>query len=136
MTGPVLLYDGSCGLCAASVQLILRNERLNTLRFAPLEGTYAATVKARHPELAGVNSMVWVEPAAGRAPESVLVRSTAALRVAGYLGGLWRMIGLGRLLPRPLRDAVYDVVATHRHRFGGADQCYLPPPEVRARFLE
>jgi predicted DCC family thiol-disulfide oxidoreductase YuxK len=131
----VLLYDGDCGLCASSVQFVLRHEppsRRHRLHFAPLQGMFGAEVRAAYPELAGVDSVVWVEPAAGR----VLVRSTAALAVARHLGGIWGVLGLlGRLVPRSLRDAVYDRIARHRLRLV-APACLLPRPDQRARFLD
>lgn len=138
MTGPtpLLLYDGTCGFCSNTVQFVLRHDRRGTLRFAPLDGPTAGRVTARHPELHGVDSMVWVEPARPGVPEAVAVRSDAALRVARYLGGGWHLARMAGLLPRALRDRAYDWVARHRHRLPGADRCYLPPPEMRARFLD
>jgi predicted DCC family thiol-disulfide oxidoreductase YuxK len=133
---PVLLYDGSCGFCAASVQFILRHEHQQNLRFAPLQGRLADEIRHRHPHLHGVDSLVWVD-GTGTAAETVLVRSEAVLRAAGYLGGAWSLARVGAVLPAALRDALYDFVARHRHTIlGGADVCYLPPPDVRARFLE
>ena len=131
----VLLYDGACGLCASSVQFILARERRDSLRFAPLQGTLAAAIRARHPEIDGVDSMVWVERA-GEPDERVHVRSAAVLRAAQYVGGVWGVATVGWLVPRTVRDAAYDFVARHRHRIFGAEQCYLPPAAVRARFLE
>ena len=132
---PVLLYDGACGLCASSVQFILRHERRHELRFAPLQGALAADVRQRHPRLEGLDSMVWVEPAPGGS--RVFVRSSAALRAALYMGGPWRLLGrLGLLVPKRLRDGVYDFIARHRHRMFGDDVCFLPPPDVRQRFVE
>jgi|CXWL01.1.fsa_nt_gi predicted DCC family thiol-disulfide oxidoreductase YuxK len=132
----VLLYDGSCGFCAASVQFILRHERQKSLRFAPIEGRLAADIKRRFPHLEGVDSMVWVE-GAGTAAESVLVRSQAVLRAADYLGRHWNIAQVGRVLPGTWRDAIYDFIARHRHKvIRGAATCYLPPPEARARFLD
>jgi len=134
-SGPVLLYDGACGFCSAVVQLVLRRDRRGTLRFAALQGVYAHDLIARHPELVGVDSLVWAEPVA--VGERVFVRSDAGLRLARYLAGPWHLALLTWLLPRFLRDSVYDVVARHRHRLGGpADACFVPPPEVRARFLD
>ena len=132
----VMLYDGTCGLCASSVQFILRHERHRSLRFAPLQGAFAGTIRARHPELHDVDSMVWVEPAGDGAVEAAYVRSAAVLRAAQYVGGAWRLAAIGWIVPRPLRDAIYNFVARHRHRVFGAEQCYLPPPDVRARFIE
>ncbi len=135
--GPVLLYDGDCGFCAESVQLVLRHDRSGTLRFARLQGDLGTAVRARHPELQGVDSMVWVEPVPGRDQPRVLVRSDAALRIARYLGGWWRLAGAARLLPRRLRDGAYDLVARHRHRLlGDGRSCLVPGVEVRERFLD
>lgn len=133
---PVLLYDGACGFCASSVQWMLRHDRRGTLRFAALAGAYAAAVLGRHPELDGIDSMVWVEPETPDTPEQVSVRSAAAIRAAQYLGGPWRIALLGRALPRRFRDATYDLLARHRHHLGVSETCLLPSADVRARFLE
>jgi predicted DCC family thiol-disulfide oxidoreductase YuxK len=133
--GPVLLYDGACGFCSAVVQTVLRRDRRRTLRFAALQGAYARDLLARHPELAGVDSLLWVEPSARG--ERVYVRSDAGLRLARYLAGPWYLALAVRLVPRLLRDSAYDVVARHRHRLGApAEACFVPPPEARARFVD
>lgn len=133
---PLLLYDGTCGFCAGSVRLILRFERRRrTLRFAPLQGAAAAAVRARHPQLADLDTMVWVEPARGSGSERVLVRSDAALAIAAYLGGPWAAARVARIVPKAIRDATYAFVARHRHRLPGADTCVLPGDRDRARFL-
>lgn len=133
---PVLLYDGSCSFCAASVQFILRHERRHGLEFAALQSRLGSGVRARHPEISSVDSLVWVEPAIDGRAEQALVRSAAALRIAWYLGGPWRLAALGALVPAVLRDAAYDAVARHRHRLRRPEQCYVPPPDVKVRFLE
>lgn len=132
---PLLLYDGACGLCNATVRRVLRRDRTGTLRFASLQGPAGTAVRSRHPELEGVDSVVWVA-ADDSGRETVAVRSDAALHLAGYLGGPWRLALAARLVPRALRDRVYDWVARHRHRLPGADRCFVPPPETRARFLD
>jgi len=128
----ILLYDGACGLCAASVRFVLRHERSHHLRFAPLAGATGSALRARHPELAGLDSMIWYEPAHDR----VRVRSDAALAVARYLGGPWAVAGgAGRLVPGAIRDLIYDLVARHRHRLAGP-VCVLPEAGQRDRFLD
>lgn len=134
---PVLLYDGTCGFCAESVQLVLRHDRRRTLRFAALQGEFGAEVRARHPGLDGIDSMVWVDPPSDGREGRVLVRSDAAIRVAAYLGGWFTLVQAGRLLPRRVRDGLYDMIARHRHRLlGGGPSCLVPAPEMRERFLD
>jgi predicted DCC family thiol-disulfide oxidoreductase YuxK len=133
---PVLLYDGDCGLCASSVQFLLRHEpphRRAALRFAPLQGAFAAQVRARHPELMGIDSVVWVDTATPSAP--VRVRSDAALQALTHLGGGWALLAaLGRVVPRVVRDTVYAAIARRRLSLV-APRCLLPSGEARARFL-
>jgi predicted DCC family thiol-disulfide oxidoreductase YuxK len=136
-TYPVLLYDGLCGFCDGTVQFILRHDRRGTLKFATLQGEFARGVIARHPELAGVDSLVLVEPDAANGRENVYVRSTGALRVARYLGGAWHLTRATAIVPRFLRDWAYDAFARIRYRvFGRYDSCPIPTPEQRARFID
>ena len=131
---PVLLYDGVCGFCNKSVQLILDHDRRGSMRFAALQSDYGQAVVERHPELRGVDSVVFVESPGGG--ERIHVRSDAALKVAAYLGGFWKIFLAARVLPRGLRDYCYDLFARNRYKlFGKYDTCMLPPPEVRSRFF-
>jgi len=135
----LLLYDGTCGFCAESVQFVLRHDRRRqTLRFSSLQGPTAAEIRARHPELDAVDSVIWFEPADGTHPETLLTKSPAALRVLRYLGGVWRPLGaLAASVPRAIRDAIYALVARHRHRLiRGGPACVVPTPEERNRFLD
>lgn len=135
--GPVLLYDGVCGFCNHSVQMILRHDRRGTMRFAALQSDYGQRAVERHPELTGLDSVVLLEPTPGGVGERVHVRSNAALRVASYLGGAWRVFLVARLVPARVRDYLYDLFARHRYRFFGRhDSCLLPAPEVRSRFID
>jgi predicted DCC family thiol-disulfide oxidoreductase YuxK len=131
---PVLLYDGECGFCARSVQFVLAHERPGQragLRFAPLQGLFGQAVLRGAPALAGVDSVVWFAPATGE----TLVRSDAGLAVLRHLGGIWGLLGVvGRLIPRPLRDRAYDLIARNRHRLAGVS-CLVPTAEERPRFL-
>jgi predicted DCC family thiol-disulfide oxidoreductase YuxK len=132
VTADLLLYDGSCGFCASSVQWVLRHDRRRTLRFAALQGETAKPILARHPELAGVDSIVWV-----RESGEVRVRSAAAIAVGWYLGGVWGSLAtLAVGIPAGLRDRGYDLIARHRHKLTrNGPECLLPTPEERKRFL-
>lgn len=135
--GPILLYDGTCGFCARSVQFVLNHERpRRDLRFARLEGSLGMALRARRPELAAIDSLIWFEPATPETPERLLWQSRGALRVARYLGGIWGVLGsLGMIIPRPVSDAVYAWVARHRHELAAAS-CIVPTPEQRRRFID
>lgn len=133
---PVLMYDGICGFCNGAVQTILKLDPHGSLRFAALQGEFAEGVIERHPFLTGVDSVVFVENP-GQFDEKVSVKSDAALRVAGYLGGPWRVLRVAGVVPAALRDALYDGFARVRYRiFGTHDTCPIPAPDVRARFLD
>ena len=134
---PVLLYDGICGFCNQSIQFILRHDKKGTMLFAALQSDYAKAVLAEHPELAGIDSLVLIERRSDTDEPRISIRSGAALRVARYLAGTWKLALLGYVVPRALRDFFYDQFAKRRYRwFGKHDTCMLPPPEVRSRFLD
>ena len=134
---PVLLYNGAYGICNETVQMILARDLRGTMRFAALQSDYGQSVVERHAELRGVDSVVYVEGTLESGTERVYVRSDAALRVLKYLGGAWKLLLAGYVLPKPVRDFFYDLFARNRYRmFGKYDSCMLPPPEVRSRFLD
>ena len=132
----MLLFDGVCGFCNRAVRTVLRFDRRGSLRFAALDGDFARAIIARHPAIASVDSMVFVDEP-GRPGERIAVRSDAALRVLDYLGGPWKALTVARFVPRPVRDRLYDRFAGIRYRvFGKYDTCPIPPPEVRTRFID
>ncbi len=128
---PILLYDGHCALCNGWVKFVLWADRHGPLRFAALTSDTGQEIVRRHPELAVADSLVFARA------DRVAIRSTAVLDLLDYLGGFWRIPrAAARLIPREIRDSLYDVVAFWRYRlFGRYPACPLPRPEVRARFL-
>lgn len=134
---PVLLYDGVCGMCNKGVQTVLKHDRKGTMRFAALQSDYGQASLERHPELKGLDSVVLIEKFGAAGEERAYAQSTAALRVLSYLGGIWKLFLVAYILPRSLRDALYNFVARNRYEvFGKHDACMLPSPETRARFLD
>ena len=131
-TGPVLLYDGTCGVCSQAVQWILQHEQGHSLRFAALESNLGSALReaAQVPET--VDSVMWVELRAGRAHADLC--SGAILRVLGYVGGPWRWLTVLRFVPRALRDAGYRAFAKVRYRVRDRS-CLIPTPQERVRFL-
>ena len=135
---PIILYDGVCGLCNRLVQFLLKHDRAGRLRFASLQSDFAAQVLGRH----GIDpkdlDTVHVIVNHDQPDERVLQRSDAILRAGRELGGFWgASSSIARVVPRPLRDVVYKLVATNRYRmFGKFDTCMLPDPSQRSRFLD
>jgi predicted DCC family thiol-disulfide oxidoreductase YuxK len=127
----IILFDGVCNLCSGAVDFIIRRDRAGYFQFAPLQSEAAKKVVAgvRWP-VTGLDSIILVEN--GR----TFVRSGAALRIARRLGALWPLLYALVVVPRPLRDAVYDGVARNRYRwFGKRNACRVASPEEAARFL-
>ncbi|MBX7056898.1 MAG: DCC1-like thiol-disulfide oxidoreductase family protein [Leptospirales bacterium] len=126
---PVVFFDGVCGLCNAAVDFFLAEDFAQKLRFTPLQGNYASK---RLPEaLRSELQSFALEDGAG-----LHLRSSAAIRAAEYLGGIWGLAFLLRLIPRQLRDAAYDALASRRYQwFGKHDRCRMPTASERARFL-
>lgn len=134
---PVLLYDGLCGFCSASVQRILRLEKQKTMLFAALQGNYGKSILGQHPQLEGIDSLVLIESRVDSDKGRVFVRSDAVLQIAKYLGGPWKLALAAYIIPRSVRDYFYDQFARRRYRwFGKLDACLVPSPELRARFLD
>lgn len=127
-TEPIVFYDGECGLCHRFVQFVLARDRAGVFRFAPLQGSTAASMI---PGLAAELGSVILKDDTG-----IHQRSEASLRVLARLGGAWRLAAVLRGVPLRLRDGVYAFIAKRRLGwFGTADACALPAPTQRARFL-
>jgi predicted DCC family thiol-disulfide oxidoreductase YuxK len=128
---PIVLYDGTCGLCHKSVQWLLRHERDRVVQFAPLQGETADRLRARFPQIPrSLETVVLVDD------DRAHLRSKAFLHVARHLRAPWRWAYAVRWLPGFVLDLGYRLVAALRYRiWGRADACDLPSPEQRARFL-
>jgi predicted DCC family thiol-disulfide oxidoreductase YuxK len=127
----VVLFDGVCNLCNGTVQFIIAHDPAAHFHFAALESEAARRLLGET-QMSGTlpDSVILVED--GR----VYTRSTAALRIARRLSFPWPVISALIVIPRPLRDMIYDVIARHRYRwFGKRDSCMPPTEELRARFL-
>lgn len=135
--GPVVLYDGVCGLCNRFVQFVLKHDRAGRFRFAALQSDLAAAVLRRHGLDPASLSTVIVVLGLDQPDERLLAKSRAALHVLGSLGGPWGALRLLNLVPTRLLDFGYDLVARNRYRvFGRSDSCMLPSAEQRSRFLD
>ena len=132
---PLILFDGVCNLCNSTVQWVIERDQEGQFHFATLQSD-----AARHELQATIgtdeidtlpDSIVLLDS------EGVHTRSAAALRIARALGFPFALLGLGVVLPRPLRDAIYDLIARNRYKwFGQRDTCMRPTPDLATRFLD
>jgi predicted DCC family thiol-disulfide oxidoreductase YuxK len=126
---PIVFFDGVCNLCNAAVDFIIRHDPGSVFLFAPLQGQTA--LDRLGPQGAAAPDTIVLLDADGQ-----WLRSDAAVRIARGLRGPWRLLAVLRWLPRPLRDAVYRLIAGKRYAwFGRKQSCRLPTPAERARFL-
>jgi predicted DCC family thiol-disulfide oxidoreductase YuxK len=129
---PVIFFDGLCNLCNGAVQFTIKRDKQNLFRFASLHSDFAKeklTPFNIAPE--NLDSFILLEN------DKVYLRSTAALRVAKKLNGLWPLLYAFIIVPPFIRDAIYNYIAKNRYKwFGKQESCWVPTPELKSRFLE
>lgn len=129
MKSPVLFYDGDCGFCNRSVQFVLDHERRPEMHFCALQSSTAKEFFREHgfpqPDLSTL--YIWDG-------QKLSERSSGALKVAGYLKWPWSWLRAFAIVPRFIRDGVYNWIAKRRHRLAKG-MCALPTVEQRKRFL-
>ena len=128
-----VLFDGVCNLCNGLVRFVIARDPARRFQFAPLQSDVAQRlIQQRDRAAAATDSLVLIEDESAR----MYVRSAAALRIASRLRWPWPFLYLFIVVPRPVRDWVYDVVARHRYQwFGKRDVCMTPSPQTNGRFL-
>jgi len=129
---PIIFFDGVCNLCTGSVQYVIKHDPGRIFRFASLQSDFAQKILSKFDIASnGFNSFILYEN------KRVYTRSTAALRVAKKLKGVVTLLYAFIIIPKFLRDAVYNFIAKKRYVwFGKKETCWLPTPELRALFLD
>jgi predicted DCC family thiol-disulfide oxidoreductase YuxK len=128
----IVFFDGVCNLCNRSVQFIIRRDKKNKFRFASLQGKAGqAFLRRSNLPASAYNSFILTED------DKVFTRSTATLRVARNLPGAWKLLYAFIIVPPFIRDAVYNWIARNRYKwFGKKDECMIPSPGMKERFLD
>ncbi|HEY6954669.1 MAG TPA: thiol-disulfide oxidoreductase DCC family protein [Flavisolibacter sp.] len=128
---PIILFDGVCNFCNGSVNLVLKYDKSGIFRFAALQSEAGQKLLQRYDlPSAEFDSFVLIDNG------KVYKKSEAALRVMNKLPWYWKELQILRIIPTPFRDAIYDFIARNRYKwFGKKDQCMIPTPEMRSRFL-
>jgi predicted DCC family thiol-disulfide oxidoreductase YuxK len=129
---PIILFDGICNLCTGSVRFVIEHDSKRQFKFASLQSNIAKQllkqVEEELPNLLG--SVILIDE------QGVWFKSGAALRIAGQLSGAWPLLKVLLLIPRPLRDWVYDFIGKRRYQwFGYTTTCWVPDTDMSERFL-
>jgi predicted DCC family thiol-disulfide oxidoreductase YuxK len=126
----IILFDGTCAFCEGSVRFIAARDG-GYFKFGASQTAEARNLLAQHHlDRESARSIILIEN------DEVFLRSTAALRIAKRLDAPWRWASVLLWVPRPIRDAVYRVIAAVRNRLAGrSNACEVPPPEIRARLI-
>ena len=126
----LILFDGVCNLCNGWVNFVIDRDPAERFIFGALQSDTAREYLTSADNRGALDSIVLINA------DGVFVRSSAVLRISGRLKGAWPLLTILRIVPRPLRDAVYDWIAQHRYSwFGFRETCRVPTPELSTRFL-
>ena len=132
-----LFFDGDCGLCHTSVRFVLKRDRHQKFRYAPLSGTTFEPYRARFQSVAHNEAPLPDSIVVATEQGELLLRSDAVVHILSALGGFWAVLGFKlRMVPRPVRDFGYNFVARVRHRLfrKPEDVCPIPPGDQRTLF--
>lgn len=126
----IILFDGECNFCDASVQFIIKRDPKGYFQFAAQQSEIGEALKRQFTIPKTLDSIVVLDQ------HKVYNSSDAALHITKHLSGLWQFLYVLKVIPKPLRDIVYKFVAKNRYTwFGKKDSCTIPSPEMRNRFL-
>ena len=127
----IILFDGVCNLCNGAIQFVITRDRNNKFIFASLQSSSGQDLLLKFGlNISDFDSFVLI------ANQQYYTKSTAALKVAQELGGIWQLLYCFIIIPKFIRDGIYDFVSRNRYKwFGKKDQCMLPTPALKEKFL-
>ena len=127
----IILFDGVCNLCNRSVVFVIKHDKKNRFKFAPLQSEIGEQLIAKHRiDTSKTDSIILVDG------DRHYIRSTAALRIAKNLSGGWPLLYTCIIIPNFIRNWIYDYIAKNRYKwYGKRESCMIPTPELKAKFL-
>lgn len=128
---PIVLFDGVCNLCNGVVKFAIKRDKKEILHFASLQSDIAKSLMRQYDlDENQLKTFVFIEK------DKAYTRSTAGLKLIRSFRGLWPLLYVFIIVPKFIRDAVYNFISNNRYRwFGKEESCMIPGPEIRARFL-
>lgn len=127
----IILFDGVCNLCNGAVTFIIKRDKHDRFRYAALQSEVGRTLTDKHGiDTSKTDSIILIED------DRCYTKSSAALRIARHLSGGYPLLYGFMILPKFIRDPLYDVIARNRYQwFGKRESCMVPTPELKAKFL-
>lgn len=128
----IILFDGVCNLCNASVQFVIKHDKKDIFRFVPLQSALGMKI-INHIgiDIKNTDSIIVYEPT-----KAYYYKAEAALKVVDEFGGIYSLLKILTIFPKFISNAVYDYVARNRYKwYGKQDACMIPTPELKAKFL-
>jgi predicted DCC family thiol-disulfide oxidoreductase YuxK len=126
----IILFDGECNFCDQSVKFIIKRDPNGLFKFTSLQSDIGKDLLNKYNAPSDIDSFVLIED------NNCYFKSSAALRVCKNLNGAWKLPYFLLVVPKPLRDFFYGIIAKNRYKwFGTKESCMLPSPEERKRFL-
>ncbi len=125
----IILFDGECNFCDRSVQFIVKRDHNKWFKFASIQSESGQNLIKKYGIPNNMESVILIEG------NKYYTKSTAALRISKKLDGLWKMFYIFNIVPKPIRDSVYNFIAKRRHLLGKKDTCMIPKKEDLDRFL-
>ncbi len=125
------MFDGVCNFCNSSVNFIIRNDKKDYFRFTPLQSEIGIKISEKYNLDSGnLKSVILVDKG------KIYTKTTAALRIAKQLSGAWPALYVFIIVPAPIRDVIYNIIAKNRYKWWGEkESCMIPTPDVRKKFL-
>ena len=132
MDNPIILFDGVCNFCNYWVTFAIKRDRKNKLKFTPLQGETAKQLLPQfHINPSSLSSVIFIDN--GKA----YTQSSAAIQICKHLDGGWKLFYALIIIPKFMRDGLYNIMARNRYKwFGKKESCMIPTPELKERFLD
>lgn len=129
----IILFDGVCNLCNTSVQYVVKRDKKDVFRFAPLQSEIGKKMlKERNIDTNTIDSIILIEPEI-----AYYIKSEAALKIMKEFDGAWSLMAVFNIVPTKIKNIVYDFIAKNRYKwYGKKDACMIPTPELKAKFLD
>ena len=128
----LILFDGVCNLCNGFVNFLILRDKKNKFQFGSLQSEKVQSILREYQHSSSeISTVIVIEN------DKLYSHSTAVLKIVRKLGGAWPLLYIFIIIPRPIRDFFYKLIAKNRYRmFGKKDECMIPTPELKAKFVE